>query len=175
MCCKYSIGCICGFVFIFNFLVNMLCNFCFDYRIILYSIPIFLCSKYYSVYEAFHLGCDSQISFFIKRWPFSTYQLSFQRNNCWKIKKFRKVPSLASIWHAIQLDSCEMISKLEHFIGTLNAILGLIEPLKAVLAQNQRPTQLIGTTVDGTVSTTLLVLSINWYVAISFNFNKKVR
>ena len=141
----------------------MLCNFCFDYwMILLYSIPIFLCSKYYSIHKPCHLRCDSQISFFKKTSFLNPSTLSpkkSQRKNYWKSRKFRKktIRSLPSIWHANPLDSCEIDKQI--FIGMLGAILWLIEPLKTVLAKNQRPTQMMLTTVDGTVSTTSPVLS----------------
>ena len=94
----------------------MLRNFCFDYWIILYSIPIFFCSKYYLVYKPFHLRCDSQVNFFIND---SLSQPSNSPSNekiARKLENLEKYqPSLASIWHAIPLDSCE----IDKQIGTL--------------------------------------------------------
>ena len=130
--------------------------------ILLYSISTFPCSKYYSIYKPCHLRCESQISLsrttaFLN--PSTFFQKTSQRKNYWKNRKFRKktIPSLSSIWHAYPLHSCEIDKQI--FNGTLGAVLGLIEPLKTVLEQNQRCTQMIVTTVDETVSTTLPVSS----------------
>ena len=81
------------------------------------------------------LSCDSQISFLGTAALLNPPTLFLKKSrvkNYLKNRKFRKktTPSLASILHANPLDSCEIDKQI--FIGTLGAILGLIEPLKTV-------------------------------------------
>ena len=81
------------------------------------------------------LSCDSQISFLGTAALLNPPTLFLKKSrvkNYLKNRKFRKktTPSLASILHANPFDSCEIDKQI--FIGTLGAILGLIEPLKTV-------------------------------------------
>ena len=78
------------------------------------------------------LSCDSQISFLGTAALLNPPTLFLKKSRVKNYLKNRKktTPSLASILHANLLDSCEIDKQT--FIGTLGAILGLIEPLKTV-------------------------------------------